>query len=99
MDITHSSHPEKTLRAVLSCIPQIIRTDEVKHSLIEVRFDVILVSRLHKKIKVARIDMPFIYVTSSLRYNTRRSGTLFHNATDVTNLVTTRTSTIDFPDV
>lgn len=45
---------------MLRHIPQILSTEKIQHNLIEVGFDVITVSRIHKKIEGATFDIPLI---------------------------------------
>lgn len=51
-----------TLRAVLRGIPQIPFTGEVRRNLKDMRFDVISIARMYKKVIGSRIDMPLILV-------------------------------------
>lgn len=61
-DGTHECHTSKlpednTLRIVIRGIAEKLSIDETKHSLMEVGFEVIAVSKIHKIIEGTRIDM------------------------------------------
>lgn len=56
---------ENTLTAVLWDVSQIIWTNEVKHNLMDVKFDVIALSRMHRKTEKVKIGMPLILVQLS----------------------------------
>lgn len=59
--ITHSSY-QKRLSVVLRGIHKILATDEVRHNLMYVEFEVISVARMHHSIEVTTADMTTILV-------------------------------------
>lgn len=46
------------MKAVLRGLPQIPSTDEVRHNVVGVRFEIISVARIHMKIEGNKIDTP-----------------------------------------
>lgn len=73
---TYKQSDEKTLRAVLRGIPQILSTDEIHQNLVDEGFDVISVARMHKKVQGTRTDLPLILVQMKKTDTNRRIFTL-----------------------
>lgn len=79
---------EKTLRAVLRVITQILSIDEIKQNL-TVRFGTTSFSRMHKRINGTRSGMAILLVqliNTAKKRNPRKPGPPFHNVTNARNV-------------